>query len=407
MPNKELIDYIKNLKEQGFPEDVIREQLVKTGYQEEDITLAIRFSDENNSFVTEPKIKPIYVMISTGVVIMLLIIGLFIYLSNNEGEINENINTNLGKVNKLNPNSNDDKNTSMGEENIVNDDKNTNVDEESVVDDDGNTSTNETDVCTESWACSSWSACSSGTQTRTCTDSNECGTTINKSSESRSCTETCTESWTCYNWSTCIDGTQTRACTDSNKCGTTTNKPSNSQDCSVPTTPSCTDSSEGKDYFTKGTTSVIDGYGEKTYDDICSPYPEGQLTEYYCNQDKIAIEKYMCLNGCKDGACIEEEEEEESPYLQGDITVSWSSKSGDSYSDPKISIGGTEYNPHAYAETPSKWCQAVPSKSYSSYKSVIKSGNKLNIVKWYGTGWVLVPSSDSYADYPTLIECRT
>jgi len=48
--------------------------------------------------------------------------------------------------------------------------------------------------CTEDWTCtdwSSWSACTGGTQTRTrtCTDSNNCGTTVNKpaESETRSC----------------------------------------------------------------------------------------------------------------------------------------------------------------------------------------------------------------------------
>lgn len=44
--------------------------------------------------------------------------------------------------------------------------------------------------CQENWQCSSWSpsTCSSGTQTRTCTDSNSCGTATSKPSESQSCT---------------------------------------------------------------------------------------------------------------------------------------------------------------------------------------------------------------------------
>jgi len=46
-------------------------------------------------------------------------------------------------------------------------------------------------VCTESWTCGSWSACNSGTQTRTCTDSNNCGTTVSKPATSQSCTSTC------------------------------------------------------------------------------------------------------------------------------------------------------------------------------------------------------------------------
>jgi hypothetical protein len=44
--------------------------------------------------------------------------------------------------------------------------------------------------------------------------------------------EGCTESWSCSEWSDCVDNMQTRACTDSNNCGTTVNKPAESQSCS-------------------------------------------------------------------------------------------------------------------------------------------------------------------------------
>lgn len=44
----------------------------------------------------------------------------------------------------------------------------------------------------------------------------------------------CTENWTsCTNWSTCTNGTQTRTCTDANHCGTTLNQPPLSQSCDV------------------------------------------------------------------------------------------------------------------------------------------------------------------------------
>lgn len=42
-------------------------------------------------------------------------------------------------------------------------------------------------VCVESWSCGAWSACTSGTQTRTCTDAYSCGTTISRPALSRSC----------------------------------------------------------------------------------------------------------------------------------------------------------------------------------------------------------------------------
>ncbi len=44
-------------------------------------------------------------------------------------------------------------------------------------------------------------------------------------------TTTCTESWSCSEWSECINRTQTRTCTDINNCGTEINKPAESQDC--------------------------------------------------------------------------------------------------------------------------------------------------------------------------------
>ncbi len=42
-------------------------------------------------------------------------------------------------------------------------------------------------ACEESWTCSEWSGCSGGTQTRTCTDDNECGTEEDKPPENQAC----------------------------------------------------------------------------------------------------------------------------------------------------------------------------------------------------------------------------
>jgi hypothetical protein len=41
--------------------------------------------------------------------------------------------------------------------------------------------------CTENWICSEWSSCENKIQTRTCTDSGNCGTAISKPSETQSC----------------------------------------------------------------------------------------------------------------------------------------------------------------------------------------------------------------------------
>lgn len=99
-----------------------------------------------------------------------------------------------------------------------------------------------------------WSSCSSGAQSRarTCTDTNNCSTTASRPalSESQPCQEQpapCTESWNCTEygiWSepgSCQESgtaakTRARTCTDSNNCGTTASKP----DTSETTTQSCT-----------------------------------------------------------------------------------------------------------------------------------------------------------------------
>ena len=43
--------------------------------------------------------------------------------------------------------------------------------------------------------------------------------------------ETCTPEWECSEWSDCIDGSQTRECTDSNNCGDTFSKPPETTSC--------------------------------------------------------------------------------------------------------------------------------------------------------------------------------
>jgi len=46
----------------------------------------------------------------------------------------------------------------------------------------------------------------------------------------------CTENWSCSAWSTCANSTQTRTCTDLNNCGTTYTRPPLIQDCALPDT---------------------------------------------------------------------------------------------------------------------------------------------------------------------------
>ncbi len=46
-------------------------------------------------------------------------------------------------------------------------------------------------ICQENWDCTSWSSCINNQQTRTCSDLNNCGTTLNKPPVTQSCTTSC------------------------------------------------------------------------------------------------------------------------------------------------------------------------------------------------------------------------
>ncbi|MEM4245422.1 MAG: hypothetical protein QXR60_04435, partial [Candidatus Nanoarchaeia archaeon] len=87
--------------------------------------------------------------------------------------------------------------------------------------------------CTPNWQCTDWSTCISNKQTRTCTDTNNCGVSTGKPSETQTCQAICTPNWQCTSWSDCVDGKQTRTCTDSNSCGVDTGRPSETQTCNL------------------------------------------------------------------------------------------------------------------------------------------------------------------------------
>ena len=91
--------------------------------------------------------------------------------------------------------------------------------------------------CVENWSCGSWSTCANSSQSRTCTDANSCGTTVNKPTTIQACTATCSPNWICSSWSTCVNNSQTRSCADGNQCGLTSGKPTESQSCSAASAP--------------------------------------------------------------------------------------------------------------------------------------------------------------------------
>jgi len=87
------------------------------------------------------------------------------------------------------------------------------------------------DDCTPSWSCGAWSTCSGGTQTRTCTDSESCGTTQNKPAVSQSCSIGCFSDWDCTDWSNMKDACGVRNCIDTKGCSVPTNQPTEEMTC--------------------------------------------------------------------------------------------------------------------------------------------------------------------------------
>jgi hypothetical protein len=202
--------------------------------------------------------------------------------------------------------------------------------------------------CVPNWQPGSWSVCENGTsgrQTRSYIDSNNCGVTTGKPADEvkdcstqQSCStnkncqdryqncyytcsdnqcaqinilvalkpypdcstvSVCTPNWQASAWSTCTNNIQTRTYTDANSCGVTTGKPANeTQSCTVSAT--CTDSDNGKDLAVKGT--LI--YRGITYTDKCdSRYPTYVL-EYYCDSTGVGKSEWgSCPGGCLDGVC--------------------------------------------------------------------------------------------------------
>lgn len=67
--------------------------------------------------------------------------------------------------------------------------------------------------CTETWICTGWSACSGGTQSRTCTDSHNCDTTLSMPALTQTCTEVTSHPGTSSSGiPTCLEGQIMSSC---------------------------------------------------------------------------------------------------------------------------------------------------------------------------------------------------
>ncbi|MGV8150912.1 MAG: PEGA domain-containing protein [Candidatus Woesearchaeota archaeon] len=85
---------------------------------------------------------------------------------------------------------------------------------------------------------------------------------------------------------------------------TPTESVKDSNDPGAITAPSCLDTDNGKNYFVKGTTYVIQGSTNSSKTDYCKN--NLTLNEYYCKSVDISGITYNCPYGCIGGACVEE-----------------------------------------------------------------------------------------------------
>lgn len=145
----------------------------------------------------------------------------------------------LSSTNSTNTNSTITNSTNLTNSTLTNSTNVTNSTEQNVSLT-NSTLTNST-ACVENWSCVDWSVCENGSQTRTCTDANSCGTSVNEPALSQTCTVACVENWNCTAWTDCSsDGKKTRTCNDLNSCGTTASQPSLLHDCTVPSSATTT-----------------------------------------------------------------------------------------------------------------------------------------------------------------------
>jgi len=73
----------------------------------------------------------------------------------------------------------------------------------------------------------------------------------------------------------------------------------------------CVDTDNGLNYDVAGTVTYKIGKYTRTYYDKCLTFsrwwpwwPKYNLLEYYCKDNKVQSKKYICPEGCQDGACI-------------------------------------------------------------------------------------------------------
>ncbi|MHA1868356.1 MAG: putative metal-binding motif-containing protein [Candidatus Heimdallarchaeaceae archaeon] len=159
--------------------------------------------------------------------------------------------TNGGTTSNTTNNSDENTNTQENQNNA----SETQSDNSSNAVNESNNEITEPEPCKEAWSCSGWTSCIEGLQTRTCIDSNNCGTEKNKPGEELICG--CRPQWFCKPWSKCINGTQERFCLDAQECNNNTalDQKTQTRNCSILTQdlgPAVTGNTVWKEEWTVG-----------------------------------------------------------------------------------------------------------------------------------------------------------
>ncbi len=117
----------------------------------------------------------------------------------------------------------------------------------------------------------------------------------------------------------------------------------------------CYDSDGGKNYYKTGSQSICDSYGGCNYPVPCDYCLDDKtLNECYCEGPEIRSEKYVCPEGCEDGACISKE----CPTIMG-----WRIENNYCVSDSGCDYDDSKYNYYNAEEECRKQLKETPVSS--------------------------------------------
>lgn len=81
MPNQNLINYIKESKEKGFPDKEIRKALLDAGWKKEDVSKGFKVVREVKKIAKKPKSKWLVLVIVVIVIIVVAVVSLIVALN--------------------------------------------------------------------------------------------------------------------------------------------------------------------------------------------------------------------------------------------------------------------------------------------------------------------------------------